>query len=116
MTTANAMVVKRKMFVIGKLKSPRCFKGVKHLPWRYRIKKNAGWIAYCSKKLVREMDTKFTKKKKLVAAIDKGKELPFFSILEAMKILDLAGQKVKRFTIIYCFAKAEISNEQQKSA
>lgn len=58
----------------------------------------------------------YKKEIKLVAAIDKGKELPFFSILEAMKILDLAGQKVKRFTIIYCFAKAEISNEQQKSA
>ena len=50
-----------------------------------------------------------------IAAIDKGKDLSVFSIIGAMKILDLACQKVKRFTIVNCFAKVSISKEQQKS-
>lgn len=32
------------MFVIGKSKSPRCFKGVKNLPYRYCGQGN-GWIS-----------------------------------------------------------------------
>ena len=53
---------------------------------------------------------------RLVVAIDKGKDLPVFSILDAMKMLDLAWQKVKTSTIVNCFAKAGISKDQQKSA
>ena len=53
---------------------------------------------------------------RLVVAIDKGKDLPVFSILDAMKMLDLAWQKVKTFTIVNCFAKTGISKDQQKSA
>ena len=53
---------------------------------------------------------------RLVVAIDKGKDLPVFSILDAMKMLDLAWQKVKTSTIVNCFVKAGISEDQQKSA
>ena len=53
---------------------------------------------------------------RLVVAIDKGKTLPVFSILDTMKMLDLAWQKVKTSTIINCFAKAGISKDQQKSS
>ena len=53
---------------------------------------------------------------RLVVAIDKGKELPVFSILDAMKMLDVAWQQVKISTIVNCFAKAGISNDQQNSA
>ena len=51
MAAANATGDKIPMFVIGKSKSPRCFKGVKHLPCRYRNqnKIKVGWIAYCLK-------------------------------------------------------------------
>ena len=50
-------------------------------------------------------------------AIDKGKDLPVFSILDAMKMLDLAWQKVQTTsTIVNCFAKAGILEDQQKSA
>ena len=53
---------------------------------------------------------------RLVVAINKGKDLPIFSILDTMKMLNLAWQKVKASTIVNCFAKAGISIDQQKSA
>ena len=62
---------------------------------------------------------------RLVVAINKGKDLPVFLFffqflliffLDAMKMLDLAWQKVKTSTIVNCFAKAGISKDQQKSA
>ena len=53
---------------------------------------------------------------RLVVAIDKGKDLLVFSILDAMKNLDLVWQKVKTSTIVNCFAKAGILKDQQKSA
>ena len=134
------------MFVIGKSKSPRCFKGVKHLPCRYR-NQNKSWMdSVLFEEWIREMDTKFTKEKKkvaliidncpahptidnlksieliflppnttsklqpmdqgvirslkayykalalqrLVVVIDKGKDIPVFSILDALKMLNLA--------------------------
>ena len=52
---------------------------------------------------------------RLVASIDKGKEHQVSSILDAMKILNLAWQKVKSYTI-NCFGRAGISKEQQKPA
>ena len=172
MAAANAMGDKIPMFVIGKSKSPRCFKGVKHLPCRYR-NQNKSWMdSVLFEEWIPEMDTKFTKEKKkvaliidncpahptidnlnsieliflppnttfklqptdqgvirplkacykalalqrLVLAIDKRKDLPVFSILDAMKMFDFAWQKVKTSTIVNCFAKAGISKDQQKSA
>ena len=50
---------------------------------------------------------------KLVMAINKEKDLPVFSILDAVKLLDLAWQKVKSSTIVNCFSKAGISKDQQ---
>ena len=169
---ANAMGDKLSMFVIGRSKSPRCFKGVKHLPCRYR-NQNKSWMdSVLFEEWIREMDSKSTKEKKnvaliidncpahptidnlrpieliflppnttsklqqmdqgvirslkayykslasqrLVVAIDKGKDLPVFSILDAMKMLGLAWQQMKISTIVNCFAKAGISNDQQNSA
>ena len=69
MAAANAMEDKIPMFVIGKSKSPRCFKGVKHLPCRYR-NQNKSWMdSVLFEEWIREMDTKFTKEKKKVALI-----------------------------------------------
>ena len=53
---------------------------------------------------------------RLVIAIDKRKDLPVFSILDAMKMLDLEWQKVKTSAIVNCFAKAGIFKDQQISA
>ena len=48
---------------------------------------------------------------RLVVAFSKGKDPPVFFILEAMKKLDLAWQKVEASTIVNCFAKAGISKD-----
>ena len=53
---------------------------------------------------------------RVVLAINKGKDLSVFSILDVMKMLNLAWQKVKTFTIFNCLAKAGILKDQQKSA
>ena len=69
MASVNATGDKIPMFVIGKSKSPRCFKGVKHLPCRYR-NQNKSWMdSVLFEEWIREMDTKFTKEKKKVALI-----------------------------------------------
>ena len=69
MAAENAMGDKIPMFVIGKSKSPRCFKGVKHLPCRYR-NQNKSWMdCVLFEEWIQEMDTKFTKEKKKVALI-----------------------------------------------
>ena len=48
LATVNAMGNKLEMFVIGKSRNPCSFVGAKHLPCKYRNKKNA-WIEYYSK-------------------------------------------------------------------
>ena len=42
LAAANAAGEKLPMFVIGKSKSPRCFKNIKHLPFRYRSQNKSG--------------------------------------------------------------------------
>ena len=71
MAAVNVTGDKLSMFIIGKSKSPRCFKGVKHLPCRYR-NHNKNWMDSLDKVLeewIREMERKFTKEKKKVALI-----------------------------------------------
>ena len=54
--------------------------------------------------------------RKLIEAIEKIKKLPVFSIVDAVKMLDLAWEKVKAITIVNCFKKAGIPEEQQDTA
>ena len=51
--------------------------------------------------------------RKLIEAIEKNKPLPEFSILDAMRMLDVAWEKVTKETVVNCFAKAGISKEKQ---
>ena len=48
---------------------------------------------------------------RLIVAINKGKDLPVSSFLDAMKMPDLAWQKVKTSAIVNCFAKVGISKD-----
>ena len=60
LAAANAAGKKLPMFVIGKLKSPRCFKNIKHLPCRY-CSQNKSWMdSILFEKWVREIDRRFT--------------------------------------------------------
>ncbi|XP_057296214.1 tigger transposable element-derived protein 4-like [Hydractinia symbiolongicarpus] len=49
LAAGNALGERLQMFVIGKSAKPRCFKGVKTLPCRYRSQKRAGCLESCSK-------------------------------------------------------------------
>ena len=49
LAAANANGEKLPMFIIGKSKSPRCFKNLKQLPCRYRGQKKVGWTVITSR-------------------------------------------------------------------
>ena len=51
--------------------------------------------------------------RKLIEAIEKNKPLPEFSILDAMRMLDVSWGKVTKEAVVNCFAKAGISKEKQ---
>ena len=51
--------------------------------------------------------------RKLIEAIEKNKPLPEFSILDAMRMLDVVWGKVTKETVVNCFSKAGISKEKQ---
>ena len=51
--------------------------------------------------------------RKLIEAVEKNKPLPEFSILDAMRMLDVAWGKVTKETVVNCFAKASISKDKQ---
>ena len=54
--------------------------------------------------------------RKIIRAVDKDKQLPRTSILEAMMMLKTAWDEVTEKTILNCFRKSGISVEAQTSA
>ena len=52
----------------------------------------------------------------LIEAIDKNKPIPTFSILDAMKMLDMAWEIIPKQVIVNCFSKAGISEDKQEAA
>ena len=90
MATESATGDKIPMFVISKSKSPRFFKGVKHLPCRYR-NQNKSWMdSVLFEEWIREMDTKFTKEKKKVALIiDNCPAHPTIDNLKSIEVIFL---------------------------
>ncbi|XP_004209091.2 tigger transposable element-derived protein 4-like [Hydra vulgaris] len=69
--SANALGKKFPMFVIGKAKSPRCFKNIKHLPYRYRCQKKIWMDGTLLEEWVREIHWQFTKEElKIVLLVD----------------------------------------------
>ena len=57
------------MFVIGKSKSPRCFKNIKHLPCCYRSQNKSWMDSILFEKWVREIDRRFTAEGKKIALV-----------------------------------------------
>ena len=60
LAAANTAGEKLSMFVIGKSKSPRCFKNIKHLPCRYRSQNKSWMDSILFEEWVREIDRRFT--------------------------------------------------------
>ena len=57
------------MFVIGKSKSPRCFKNIKHLLCRYRSQNKSWMDSILFEEWVREIDRRFTAEGKKIALV-----------------------------------------------
>ena len=71
LAAANANGEKLPMFIIGKSKSPRCFKNLKQLPCRYRGQKKSWMDSDLFEEWVRELDRKFEQQnRKVVLIID----------------------------------------------
>ena len=65
LAAANAAGEKLPMFIIGKSKSPRCFKNIKHLPCQ-----NKSWMdSILFEEWVREIDRRFTAEGKKIALV-----------------------------------------------
>ena len=69
LAAANANGEKLPMFIIGKSKSPRCFKNLKQLPCRYRGQKKSWMDSDLFKEWVRELDRKFEQQNRKVVLI-----------------------------------------------
>ena len=59
LAAGNAVGDKLPMLVIGKSKKPRCFKGVRNFPCRYRSQKKSWMDGTLFEEWVREQDRKF---------------------------------------------------------
>ena len=54
--------------------------------------------------------------RRIITALGNDEDMPSFSVFDAMKMLVLAWESVTEETIINCFSKAGISNDQQVAA
>ena len=140
MAAGNAIGEKLPMFVIGKPKTPCCFKRIKKLPCKYKWqRKRVGWTVKHLKNgctnlvflppnttsILQPMDQGVITSLKahywgrvihrLCRALDKTKTLPKVSILQAMKILVSSWKAVSAQTIANCFRKASITSEAQNA-
>ncbi|XP_065668011.1 tigger transposable element-derived protein 4-like [Hydra vulgaris] len=110
------------------LKGEKCSGGIRSTPCRYRAQKKSWMTSELFEEWVRENDTKFALEdrkpmdqrvirslkckyrtnliKKIINAIDNGKQMPSISIIEAMKIHVYFWNEVPETTISNCFHKA----------
>ena len=78
------------MFLIGKLKAPRCFKNVTSLPCRYRSQKKSWMDSTLFEEWVRELDVKFQKEnRKIALIIDNCPAHPTIADLSNVKLIFL---------------------------
>lgn len=78
------------MFVIGKSAKPRCFKGVKTLPCRYRSQKKSWMSGELFEEWVRELDRKFSvSKRKIALIVDNCTAHPHVEKLEWVELIFL---------------------------
>ena len=164
MAAGNAKGERLPMFVIGKSKNPRCFKGVKRVPCCHQAQQKSWMSSELFEEWVKELDRNFGSKKrktalmidnchahpdgpalewieliflppnttsvtqpmdqgvirgiktkyrslavkKQITALEKGSQLPKFSILTAMSMLTKAWSSIANGTFTNCFKKSEI--------
>ena len=90
LAAGNALGERLPMFVIGKSAKPRCFKGVKTLPCRYRSQKKSWMSGELFEEWVRELDRKFSvSKRKIALIIDNCTAHPHVENLEWVELIFL---------------------------
>ena len=90
LAAANAVGDKLPMFVIGKSKTPRCFKNVTSLPCRYRSQKKSWMDSAIFEEWTRELDAMFQKQdRKIVLIIDNCPAHPAVADLSNVKLIFL---------------------------
>ena len=69
MAVGNAKGERLPIFAIGKAKNPRCFKGVKSIPWRYRAQAKSWMSSELFEEWIKELDRSFGVQKRKIALI-----------------------------------------------
>ena len=71
MAAASATEEKLRMFIVGKSKTPRCFKNIKQFPWQYRSQRKNWMTGDLFGKWMRKFDSSFrAQDRKVVLLID----------------------------------------------
>ncbi|XP_057305268.1 tigger transposable element-derived protein 4-like [Hydractinia symbiolongicarpus] len=97
LAAGNASGERLPMFVIGKSAKPRCFKGVKTLPCRYRSQKKSWMSGELFEEWVRELDRKFSVfKRKIALIIDNCTAHPHVENLEWVELIFLPPNTTSR--------------------
>ena len=87
LAAANVNGEKLPMFIIGKSKSPRCFKNLKQLPCCYRGQKKSKMDGDLFEEWVRELDRKFEQQnRKVMLIIDNCPAHPAIGGLKAIQL------------------------------
>ncbi|XP_037801949.1 tigger transposable element-derived protein 4-like [Penaeus monodon] len=90
MAAASAKGEKLPMFVIGKSKSPRCFKNIKHLPTQYTSQNKSWMSSEIFEEWVRKVDRKFrVDGRKIALIIDNCPAHPTLSNLTNVQLVFL---------------------------
>lgn len=88
---------KIKLLVIGKAKSPRCFKNVKSLPVDYESNSKAWMLASLFEKTIRKWDYKlFRQNKKMLLLLDNCSAHPKLNNLKAIKLVFLPANTTSK--------------------
>ena len=69
MAAGNAIGEKLLMFVIGKSKTPRCFKHIKNLPCKYKSQKKSWMDSQMFEEWVRKLDRTFRMEERKIALL-----------------------------------------------
>ena len=90
MAASNALGDKIPMFVIGKSVKPRCFKGIKKKPCRYRAQKKSWMTSDLFEEWVRGLDCIFQREdRKIALIVDNCPAHPDINDLKAIELVFL---------------------------
>ena len=90
MAAGNAKGERLPMFAIGKAKNPRCFKGVKSIPCRYRAQAKSWMSSELFEEWIKELDRSFSvQKRKIALIVDNCPAHPTVTGLEWIELIFL---------------------------